>query len=67
MRLLRRYGGHEWTGHGVGVVESPVVYSNAFLVARHDAEDDLRRERIRLEAKSSLDWVPDTDDLGLHR
>ncbi|CAM9110180.1 unnamed protein product, partial [Hapterophycus canaliculatus] len=65
--LVHIYGGHQWTGHGVGVVASPVVCSNAFLVARHDAEDDLRRERIRLEAKSSLDWVPDPDNLGLHR
>ncbi|CAM9409360.1 unnamed protein product [Scytosiphon promiscuus] len=65
--LIHIYGGHEWIGHGVGVVESPVVYSNAFLVARHDAEDELRRERMRLEAKSSLDWVPDADKLGLHR
>ncbi|CAN0382697.1 unnamed protein product [Ectocarpus sp. 12 AP-2014] len=65
--LIHMYGGHEWAGHGVGVVQSPAVYSNAFLIARQDAENALRVARYHLDAKASLDWVADTDILGLHR
>ncbi|CAM9278686.1 unnamed protein product, partial [Ectocarpus sp. 12 AP-2014] len=56
-----------WAGHGVGVVPSPAVCSNAFLVERQDAGNALREARYRLDAKASLDWVADTDILGLHR
>ncbi|CAN0050569.1 unnamed protein product [Ectocarpus sp. 12 AP-2014] len=65
--LIHMYGGHEWAGHGVGVVQSPAVYSNAFLIARQDAGNALREARYHLDAKASLDWVADTDILGLHR
>ncbi|CAM9388702.1 unnamed protein product, partial [Ectocarpus sp. 4 AP-2014] len=65
--LIHMYGGHERPGHGVGVVQSPAVYSNAFLIARQDAENALREARYRLDAKASMDWVADTDILGLHR
>ncbi|CAM9382860.1 unnamed protein product [Ectocarpus sp. 8 AP-2014] len=65
--LIHMYGGHEWAGHGVGVVQSPAVYSNAFLIARQDAGSALREARHRLDAKASMDWVADTDILGLHR
>lgn len=61
------YGGREWSGHGVGVVQSPVVYSNALLSVRYDASSNLLKERFRLEAKASLEWSPDPDSLGLQR
>ncbi|CAM9771885.1 unnamed protein product [Ectocarpus sp. 4 AP-2014] len=65
--LIRMYGGHELAGHGVGVVQSPAVCSNAFLVERQDAGNALREARYLLDAKAPLDWVADTDVLGLHR
>lgn len=65
--LNRSYGGQEWSGHGVGVVNSPVAYSNVRLSARHDAEAALMKERYRLEAKASIEWASDADNLGLHR
>lgn len=61
------YGGQEWSGHGVGVANSPAIYSNVHLSARHDAQDALMNERYRLEAKASSEWASDADDLGLHR
>lgn len=61
------YGGREWSGHGVGVVYSPAVYSNPFLTTRHDAEETLLEERHRLETKALVGWIPDVDNLGLHK
>lgn len=65
--LSYRYGGHEWAGHGVGVLRSAVVYSNPFRVTRYDAEGALREQRYRLQAKASMEWIPDVDPRGLHR
>eukprot|EP00903_Cladosiphon_okamuranus_P013183 g12296.t1 len=65
--LIHIHSGKEWGGHGVGVVESPAVYSNPFLTTRHDAKDALLEERYRLEAKAWMGWIPDVDNLGLHK
>lgn len=51
----------------MGVVPSPAVYSNPFMTTRHDAEGALREERHRLEAKAPMEWIPDVDNLGLHK
>lgn len=51
----------------MGVVQSPALYSNPFLTSRQDAKDALLEERYRLNAKALMEWVPDEDNLGLHR
>lgn len=65
--LLVRHGGQEWVGHGVGVVTSPVMHSNVFRITRCDAQDVLHYHRCRLDKREDLDWVPDSEMLGLHR
>ncbi|CAM9181074.1 unnamed protein product [Ascophyllum nodosum] len=67
LNLAQIYGGNNLNGHGVGVVRSPVVYSNVFLKSRYDARAVLHGQRCRLEAQPTTEWIPDLENLGLHR